>query len=212
MIKACIFDFDGVIIDSEKYHHLGWLWVAQELGVDFSYEEYAPLKSAGRATVIPYLFEKAGKPLQEGDIEKYFQIRAEKIDVALAKLNENDILTGVVDFIKLLKSNGIKVAVASASASSNKVAKRFGLYELFDVFVDGEAKRLAKPNPDIFLYTAGLLGVAPNECVVFEDSINGVLAANNAQMKCVGIQTYFTDKADKIIDGFVGADLQILEI
>ena len=212
MIKACIFDFDGVIIDSEKYHHLGWLWVAQELGVDFSYEEYAPLKSAGRATVIPYLFEKAGKPLQEGDIEKYFQIRAEKIDVALAKLNENDILTGVVDFIKLLKSNGIKVAVASASASSNKVAKRFGLYDLFDVFVDGEAKRLAKPNPDIFLYTASLLGVAPSECVVFEDSINGVLAANNAQMKCVGIQTYFTDKADKIIDGFVGADLQILEI
>ena len=210
MIKACIFDFDGVVIDSEKYHHLGWLWVANELGVDLTYEEYAPFKSAGRAKMIPYLFEKAGRVMQEGDFEKYSKIREEKIAVAIAMLNENDIMPGIVKFIQLLKSNGIKVAVASASASSNKVAKRFGLYELFDVFVDGEAKRLAKPNPDIFLYTAELLGAKPHECVVFEDSINGVLAANNAQMKCVGVQTYFTDKADKIIDSFVNANLQLL--
>ena len=211
MIKACIFDFDGVVIDSEKYHHLGWLWVANELGVDLTYEEYAPFKSAGRAKMIPYLFEKAGKVMQEGDFEKYSKIREEKIAIAIAKLNEKDIMPGVVEFVNLLKSNGIKVAVASASASSNKVAKRFGLYDMFDVFVDGEAKRLAKPNPDIFLYTAKLLGVEPNETVVFEDSINGVLAAKNAQMKCVGVQTYFTDQADKIIDGFVGADIRLLE-
>lgn len=210
MTKACIFDFDGVVVDSEKYHHLGWQWVAQELGVDITYEEYAPFKSAGRAKTIPYLFEKAGRVMQEGDYEKYSRIREEKIAVAISKLNEKDVMPGVVDFVKLLKSNGIKVAVASASASSNKVAKRFGLYDLFDAFVDGEAKRLAKPNPDIFLYTAKLLGVEPHDCVVFEDSINGVLAAKNAQMKCVGFQTYFTDKADKIIDSFVGADLQLL--
>ena len=210
MIKACIFDFDGVIIDSEKYHHLGWVWVAQELGVEFPYEEYAPFKSAGRAKVIPYLFEKAGKTMQEGDFEKFSRIREEKIAVAIAKLNENDVMPGVVDFVKLLKSNGIKVAVASASASSNKVAKRFKVYDLFDVFVDGQAKRAAKPNPDIFLYTAKQLGVNPSECVVFEDSINGVLAAKNALMKCIGVQTYFTDKADKIIDSFVGANLQLI--
>ncbi|MCH5153368.1 MAG: HAD family phosphatase [Clostridiales bacterium] len=211
MIKACIFDFDGVIVDSEKYHHLGWVWVAEELGVELSYEEYAPFKSAGRAKVIPYLFEKAGKAMQEGDFDKYSRIREEKIATAIAKLNENDVMPGVVEFVKLLKANGIKVAVASASASSNRVAKRFGLYELFDAFVDGEAKLAAKPNPDIFLHAAHLLGVAPHECVVFEDSINGILAAKNAQMKCVGFQTYFCNKADKIIDSFVGADLGLLE-
>lgn len=210
MIKACIFDFDGVIIDSEKYHHLGWLWVAQNLGVDFTYDEYTPMKSAGRTKVIPYLFEKAGKTMQQGDMEKYVRIREEKITEALKQLSEKDILPGVIDFVKLLRANGYKLGVASASKNSNKVAKRFNLYDLFDVFVDGEAKRMPKPNPDIFLYTAELLGAKPNECIVFEDSINGVLAAKNAQMKCIGIQTYFTDKADKIIDGFVDADLSLL--
>ena len=211
MIKACIFDFDGVIIDSEKYHHLGWLRVAQALGVEFSYEEYTPMKSAGRTKVIPYLFEKAGKTMQPGDMEKYIRIREENIDEALALLNEKDILPGVIDFVKLLRANGYKLGIASASKNSNKVAKRFGLYDLFDVFVDGEAKRMPKPNADIFLYTASLLGAEPHECIVFEDSINGVMAAKNAQMKCIGIQTYLTDKADKIIDSFVGADLSLLD-
>lgn len=210
MIKACIFDFDGVIVDSEKYHHLAWQWVAEEIGTTISYEEYAPYKSAGRAKVIPYLFAKAGKTLAQGDLEKYSHIREEKIAIAIARLNKNDIMDGVVEFVQLLKSAGIKCAVASASASSHLVAKRFGLYELFDVFVDGEAQLPHKPEPDIFLHAAKLLGVEASQCVVFEDSINGVLGAKNANMKCIGVQTYFTDKADKIIDNFTNADLSLL--
>lgn len=211
MIKACIFDFDGVIVDSEKYHHLAWQWVAEEIGTTISYDEYAPFKSAGRAKVIPYLFEKADKTMQQGDLEKFSQIRQQKIDVAIAQLNKEDIIAGVIEFVKLLKSNGIKCAVASASASSHVVAKRFSLYELFDVFVDGEAMLPHKPAPDIFLHTAQLLGVDSSQCVVFEDSINGVVGAKNAGMKCIGVQTYFTDKADKIIDDFANADLSLLE-
>ena len=211
MIKAVIFDFDGVIIDSEKYHHLGWKSVADALGVEFTYEEYCPLKSAGRTKVIPYLFEKAGKHMQQGDMDKYVRIRQENIDDALSMLRETDILPGVIDFVKLLRANGYKLGVASASNNSHKVAKRFNLYNLFDVFIDGQANRAHKPDPDIFLYTAKLLGAQPHECVVFEDSVNGVLAAINAKMKCIGVQTYFTDKADKIIDSFVGADLSLLE-
>ena len=211
MIKACIFDFDGVIVDSEKYHHLAWQWVAEEIGTTISYDEYAPFKSAGRAKVIPYLFEKAGKTMNQGDLEKFSQIRQQKINVAITKLNKEDIIAGVVEFVQLLRSKGIKCAVASASASSHKVAKRFGLYELFDAFVDGEAMLPHKPAPDIFFHTAQLIGVEPSKCVVFEDSINGILGAKNAGMKCIGVQTYFTDKADKIIDNFVNLDLSLLE-
>ena len=121
MKKACIFDFDGVIVDSERYHYLGWLEVAKVIGTTLTYEEYAPLKSAGRIRVIPYLFEKAGKALKEGDIEKFFKVREEKIAVEIAKLNKEDVMDGVADFLELLNANGIPCAVASASASSTGV-------------------------------------------------------------------------------------------
>lgn len=209
-IKACIFDFDGVIVDSEKYHHIAWQRVAEEIGTEFSYEEYAPFKSAGRQKVIPYLFEKAGRELTEWDMQKFCLLRQEKITVELAKLSKNDLMSGVIRFIKLLKANGIPCAVASASTSSHIVAQKFGIYDLFDAFVDG-AKLLPKPNPDIFLKAAQLVGVEPTACVVFEDSINGIMGAKNANMKCVGVQTYFTDQADKIIDSFVDADLSLID-
>lgn len=212
MKKACIFDFDGVIVDSERYHYLGWLRVAEAVGTTLTYEEYAPLKSAGRLVVIPYLFDKAGKTLQEGDIAKYFALRAEKVAVEMAKLNKDDIINGVVDFLELLNANHIPCAVASASASSTGVAKRFGLYKYFSAFVDGNDKLARKPNPDIYLEAARRLDVAPCDCVVFEDSILGVQGAKNANMYCVGFQTHFTDIADTIIDTFVGLDLSILDV
>lgn len=212
MKKACIFDFDGVIVDSERYHYLGWLAVAKEIGTDLTYEEYAPMKSAGRLVVIPYLFEKLGKTMQEGDIEKYTAVREEKVAIEMAKLNKEDIIDGVIDFIKLLKANNIPCAVASASSGSTGVAKRFGIYQYFDAFVDGNDNLPRKPNPDIYLQAAKRLGVEASDCVVFEDSILGVEGAKNAKMYCVGYQTHFTDIADTIIDSFVGLDLSILDV
>ncbi|MDE7454284.1 MAG: HAD family phosphatase [Clostridia bacterium] len=212
MKKACIFDFDGVIVDSERYHHLGWQAVAKEIGTDLTYEEYAPFKSAGRTVIIPYLFKKAGKVLKQEDIEKYVKVREQKIAVEIVKLNEADVIDGVVDFIKLLKANGIKTAVASASASSTGVAKRFGLYKYFDAFVDGNDNMPRKPDPTIYYEAARRMGVDYNDCIVFEDSILGVQGAKNAGMYCVGYQTHFTDIADTIIDSFVGLDLSVLDI
>ena len=212
MKKACIFDFDGVIVDSEKYHHLGWEAVAHAIGTDLSYEEYAPFKSAGRLKMIPYLFEKAGRKMNEGDLERFIRLREEVIAVEIAKLNEADVMDGIVDFLQLLRANGIKTAVASASATSTGVAKRFGLYKYFDAFVDGNDKLPRKPHPDIYLEAARRLNVSPLDCVVFEDSIVGVTGAKNAEMYCVGVQTYFTDLADTVIDGFAGLDLTILDV
>ena len=212
MKKACIFDFDGVIVDSERYHYLGWLEVAKVIGTTLTYEEYAPFKSAGRIKMIPYLFEKAGRKMQEGDLETYSRIREEKIAVEIAKLNKSDIMDGIVDFLKLLNANNTPCAVASASASSTGVAKRFDLYRYFQAFVDGNDKLPRKPKPDIYLEAAKRLGVAPCDCVVFEDSILGVQGAKNANMYCVGFQTHFTDIADTIIDTYVGLDLKILDV
>lgn len=210
MLKACIFDFDGVLVDSEKYHHLAWQKLANELDVTFDYDEYAPFQSAGRQKVIPYLFEKANKPLSREDMEKYTQLRQVYTEEALSRLSEKDIMHGAVNFVRLLRQNGVRCAVASSSALSNRVAKRLGLYDIFDVFTDGEVGLAHKPAPDIFLYTAKLLGVQPSECVVFEDSRNGILAARNADMRCVGVRAYFTDSVP-VIDDFENLTLQRIE-
>lgn len=208
--KACIFDFDGTVMDSEKYHHLAWQQVAHEIGTEFSYEEYMPMKSAGRQVVIPYLLKKAGKQCTPQLLEFYCEFRQQKIVKALMNLNENDVMPGFVQFAQLLRKNGIKCGVASSSAAATDTAKRFGLMPLFDAFVDGNDKLPSKPAPDIFLHTAKLLQTPPSQCVVFEDSINGLTAAKRAGMFAVGIQTYFCDVADKIVNDFCEANLQTI--
>ena len=130
---------------------------------------------------------------------------------ALAALSPKDVTSGLTDFLALLRRNGIKTAVASSSAAAHVTAKRFGLFDKFDVFVDGESNLPNKPNPHLFLRAAQLLQTEPCNCVVFEDSINGLKAAKAAGMHSVGIQTYFTDMADKIIDDFADADLTLLQ-
>lgn len=209
--KACIFDFDGVVVDSEKYHHLAWEQIAADMGVDFSYEEYAPLKSAGRQVVIPYLLKKAGKPVTPQLFEHYRALRGERIAEALLQLSEKDVMPGIVEFVRLLKNNGIPCAVASSSAAATETAKRFGLYPLFDAFTDGNDHLPNKPAPDLFLHAASLLHTDPRDCVVFEDSLNGLIAAKNARMHVIGVATRFTDLADKIIDTFEESDLQLLQ-
>lgn len=210
MLKACIFDFDGVIVNSEKYHHRAWQWLADELGVEFSYEEYAPFKSAGRQKVIPYLFEKAGKTLTEKDLAYYSQLREQHATVALSQLSKKDLMPGAMDFVARMKAQGIKCAVASASSSSHNVAKRLGIYDMFDLFADGETKLPHKPQPDIFLFVARQLNVEPSDCVVFEDSANGINAAINAKMHVIGVRSYFTTLAP-VIDDFVNLTIQKVE-
>ena len=209
--QACIFDFDGVVIDSEKYHHLAWEDVARDLGVEYTYQEYLPMKSAGRAIVIPYLLKKAGIEMTPQLYDHCLELRAKYAEKAMQHLNEKDITPGVVQFVDLLHKNGIPCAVASSSALAHLTAKRFHLFELFDHFIDGEANLPYKPSPELFLYVAKLLNTAPQNCIVFEDSINGLKAAKSANMHCIGIQTYFTNLADRIIDDFIGADLTLLE-
>lgn len=202
-IEACIFDLDGVIVDTAKYHFIAWKALAEELGFEFTLEDNERLKGVSRMRSLEILLE-IGKR-QFSDAEK--RAMAEKKNALyvsyIEKMTPQEILPGVQPFLQQIRSKGIRVALGSASKNSPMILRQIGLSGLFDVVVDGNSITEAKPNPEVFLQGAQQLGVRPEHCVVFEDAIAGIEAARNARMYCVGIGDEKTlQRADLVIPGF----------
>lgn len=202
-IEACIFDLDGVIVDTAKYHYIAWKALAEELGFDFTEQDNERLKGVSRMRSLEILLE-IGKR-QFSDAEK--QAMAEKKNALyvsyIEKMTPGEILPGVQQFLQQIRSKGIRVALGSASKNSPMILRQIGLSDMFDVVVDGNSITEAKPNPEVFLQGAQRLGVLPQQCVVFEDAIAGLEAARNARMYCVGVGDEKTlQMADLVIPGF----------
>lgn len=203
MIEACIFDLDGVVVDTAKYHFIAWKSLAEELGFEFTPEDNERLKGVSRMQSLEILLEIGG--LQFAEPEKLAM--AEKKNALyvsyIEKMSPEETLPGVKNFLLELRNAGIKTALGSASKNAPMILDRIQLTELFDVIVDGNSITEAKPNPEVFLKGAEKLGVSPENCVVFEDAIAGVEAAQNANMYCIGIGDQETlGFADLVIPGF----------
>lgn len=203
MIEACIFDLDGVVVDTAKYHFIAWKSLAEELGFEFTPEDNERLKGVSRMQSLEILLEIGG--LQFAEPEKLAM--AEKKNALyvsyIEKMSPEETLPGVKNFLLELRNAGIKTALGSASKNAPMILDRIQLTELFDVIVDGNSITEAKPNPEVFLKGAEKLGVLPENCVVFEDAIAGVEAAQNANMYCIGIGDQETlGFADLVIPGF----------
>jgi beta-phosphoglucomutase len=187
MNKGFIFDLDGVIVDTAKYHYLAWQQIANKLAFDFTLEQNELLKGVSRVRSLEILLDIGGisKSKEEQEIlatqknEQYLQL--------IENLNSADLLPGAKNFILATKDNVIKIALGSASKNAAYILKKLGISQLFDARVDGTMVSKAKPNHEVFTKAANLLGLAPNKCVVFEDAQAGIDAAKNAGMKCVGI-------------------------
>ncbi len=186
-IAGCIFDFDGVVVDTEKYHYLSWLEGAKNEGCTLSWEDYLPLKSTGCGHIARYILSAGGKPLTEAAVQRICDIKESAFHTLVADLSEQDILPGMVEFLVWLQEKGIPAAVASSSHASCALAKRFGLDKYFKVLIDGNTKLPRKPAPDTFLLAAKDLGVDPGKCIVFEDSLAGIGGAVNAKMPVVAV-------------------------
>lgn len=212
-IKACIFDLDGVIVDTAKYHFIAWRALAEELGFEFTQEDNERLKGVSRMKSLDILLEIGG--LEFSEVEKLAM--AEKKNTLyvsyIEKMTPEEILPGVPEFLQELRKEGIKIALGSASKNSPMILDRIQLSGMFDVVVDGNSITEAKPNPEVFLKGAERLGVSPENCVVFEDAIAGIEAARNANMFCVGIGEPETlGMADLVIPGFEGFTFEKLAI
>ena len=194
-LKAFIFDFDGVVVDTEKYHYLSWVASAAHVGYDLGWEEYLPLKSTGNTEITQYICNHSGKEVSDELFQIMRNTKLTSFDELVKDLSEKDVLPGIRDFLTWLNTQGVKTAVASSSNTSSGLAKRFDLTKHFGVVIDGNMKLPRKPAPDTFLLAAKMLGVEPKDCIVFEDSLAGIEAAVNAGMPVVAVGGIRSEKA-----------------
>jgi len=184
---ACIFDLDGVIVDTATYHYKAWKRLANSLGFDFTHEQNEQLKGISRMDSLDLVLGWGNT--QKSDSEK-LQLAQQKNAWYLefiGQMKADEILPGVRQFIEELKAAGIRIALGSASKNSAEILERTGISDFFDVIVDGNSVTRSKPDPEVFSRGAELLGLAPESCVVIEDAAAGIEAAHRAGMKVIGI-------------------------
>lgn len=200
-LKAVVFDLDGVLTDSAKYHYQAWKMLADKLGIPFDEEYNEKLKGVSRMESLELI-------LQNGNAQdKYTQ--EEKVAMATEKnefykqllhqITPEDVLPGIHDFLEQLKAAGIKTAVASVSHNAPFILERLELDKYFDYICDAAQVPRAKPFPDIFLSAAQNLGVDPANCIGVEDAQAGIQAINAAGMMSVGVGTESQMQEAKLI-------------
>jgi beta-phosphoglucomutase len=202
LTAACIFDLDGVIVDTAKYHFLAWKRLADQLGINFTEEDNERLKGVSRMSSLEIILEIGGISLGDEKKLEYATLKNDWYVELISKMTPDEILPGSVQFIKEIKKKGIRTAIGSASKNTPMILQRVGIQELFDAVADGNNITKAKPDPEVFLKAAELLNVDPSLCVVFEDAVAGIQAAINAGMRCVGIGSkLILTKADMVVSG-----------
>ncbi|NOU36966.1 MAG: beta-phosphoglucomutase [Kiritimatiellaceae bacterium] len=189
MLKGVIFDLDGVIVDTAKYHYLAWARLARELGFEFTETDNERLKGVSRMQSLEFLLDTGKVSVPEEKKEGLAQKKNDWYVDYIKQLREDEILPGAKKFLLELRANGILVSLGSASKNSPLILERLKIVELFDAVVDGRDTTRGKPDPQVFQIGAQKLGLACDECVVFEDADAGIVAAHAAGMKAVGIGT-----------------------
>lgn len=211
-IKACIFDLDGVIVDTAVYHFKAWKRLADELGINFTEHDNERLKGVSRVRSLEIILELGGVTKTEAEQQELATRKNTWYVEMINRMTPAEILPGAKEFLEACRAEGIKTALGSASKNSGTILNKINMAHLFDAIVDGNHVSKAKPDPEVFLKGAEALGVAPAECVVFEDAIAGVEAAINGGMKVVGIGSPdVLDKADLVVSGLDKMSLEKLD-
>lgn len=189
MIKCCIFDLDGVIVDTARYHYLAWAELAHRLGFAFTPEQGEATKGVSRMASLDIVLAAGGMSDRFTPAEKE-RMAAEKNARYLefiGGMTDREVLPGVEPFLRELRTHGVKTVLGSGSKNAGVILDRCGLRPLFDVVVDGTQVALAKPDPEVFTRGAALAVMEPAVCVVFEDAAAGIEAATRAGMRSVGV-------------------------
>ncbi|MUH34935.1 beta-phosphoglucomutase [Zobellia amurskyensis] len=210
--SAFIFDLDGVIVDTAKYHYLAWKKLANELGFEFTKEQNELFKGVSRKRCLEILLDIGGITASQEDFDRWMVEKNEDYLEYIEKMDASEILPDVPKVLNFLKQKNIPIALGSASKNARPILEKVNLLSYFDAIVDGNDVTKAKPDPEVFLIAARKLNVAPEKCLVFEDAVAGIQAANNANMISVGIgDALVLSEADHNFNDFTEMSLDFLE-
>jgi len=203
MIKACIFDLDGVIVDTAKYHFKAWREMASAIGIDFTEIDNEELKGVGRMESLDFILSLGNveKPMHEK--QKLAYAKNQQYKSLISNISKDEILPGVLKFLDLLKQNNIKIALGSSSKNAQTILVTLNIDHYFDVIIDGTNTTKSKPDPQVFNLGADALGIPAENIVVFEDAVKGVEAALSGNFLTIGVgEKDILKKAHFVIPGF----------
>jgi beta-phosphoglucomutase len=202
VLSACLFDLDGVIVDTAKYHFIAWREIARELGFEFTEHDNERLKGVSRTRSLEILLEVGGIDLDTATKVALAEKKNALYLTYVMNMTPAEILPGADDFLRECRAAGFKTALATASRNAAVITDLLKIASLFDVVVDGNKVTHTKPDPEVFLNCAKELGLAPETCVVFEDAEAGIQAAHAGGMLAIGIgDPAILTEADVVVPG-----------
>lgn len=187
MKKAVIFDLDGVIVSTDGFHYRAWKAMADKEGIYFDETINNRLRGVSRMESLEIILERATKSYTDEEKVAMATVKNDIYRESLVQLTPDDILPGVMDMLTTLRGMGVKLAIGSSSKNTPVILKQIGLGDYFDAVADGNQIKNSKPDPEVFLLAAKLLGIDPADCVVVEDAYAGIDAAKAGGMKAVGV-------------------------
>ena len=205
--KACLFDLDGVLVDTAIYHFQAWKNLGKKFNYELTEEQNEQLKGVSRVESLNKILAWANYSATEAEKSEWLVEKNEEYLRLISNMNPSEILPGVVEFLTQIKELGYQIALGSASKNAEIILQKTGLIDWFDLIIDGNKVSKSKPDPEVFLKGAEGLGLSPEHCIVFEDAQAGVEAAKAGNMKAIGIGDAETlNLADKIIPNFIGVN------
>ncbi|PIB32890.1 beta-phosphoglucomutase [Gaetbulibacter sp. 5U11] len=210
--KGFIFDLDGVIVDTAKYHFLAWQNLAKSIDIDFTHDQNEQLKGVSRVKSLEKILEWGNKTISEELFTSLMGKKNEEYLSFIAKMTNEEILPDVPRVLDYLIEKAQPISLGSASKNARPILEKVNLLSKFDAIVDGNDVSKAKPDPEVFLIAAQHLNMKPEDCIVFEDSVAGVQAANTANMISIGIgEKEVLHEADYIFLDFTEIENSFIE-
>ena len=208
---CALFDLDGVIVDTAKFHFLAWKKIAKNIGYELTHEDNEQLKGVSRQDSLNIILDLANVTIDLEVFNHYLLQKNNDYLLLIQSISPNDILPGISEALIFLKERGIKIGLGSASKNAKIILQKLQLMDYFEVIIDGNIVIKGKPDPEVFLKGCSALNVPKDRCIVFEDAFAGILAAKEAGMTAVALgDKKFFSKADFCFSDFTQLNIKVL--